>query len=64
MSSTTAEVLLYYGVDDRKFAEAVNTIRFSADPPLETREIINIINPIWRTAFDLGREEGHNDATY
>jgi hypothetical protein len=55
MASTTAEVLLYYGVDDEKFAEAVNAIRFSSEPPLETREIINIINPIWGVAHEEGR---------
>jgi hypothetical protein len=63
MASTTAEVLLYYGVDDEKFAEAVNAIRFSSEPPLETREIIDLVNPIWRIAFDLGRKEGYDDAT-
>jgi hypothetical protein len=57
MASTTAEVLLYYGVDDEGFENSVNAIRFSQNPPLEVREIIDIINPIWREAFDLGRED-------
>jgi hypothetical protein len=64
MASTTAEVLLYFGTDDPEFTETVNKIRFSVDPPYETRAIIDIINPIWRVAFDLGREEGYEDASY
>jgi len=64
MASTTAEVLLYFGEDGREFKQAVDKLRFAADPEMSTREIIDIINPIWRVAFDLGRQEGYEDASY
>jgi hypothetical protein len=43
MASTTAEVLLYFGNDDREFAKAVDYIRFSEEPELSTQEIIKIL---------------------
>lgn len=58
MASTTAEVLLYFGTDSEEFKAAVDKLRFSQDPPLETREIINLIGPIWSVAFDRGFWEG------
>ena len=55
MASTTAEVLLYFGTDSEEFKAAVDKLRFSQDPPLETREIINLINPIYSEGY--GRAE-------
>lgn len=58
MASTTAEVLLYFGSDDPKFVKAVDALRFSAEPPLETAEIVKILQPIWSVAYDRGYEDG------
>lgn len=52
MASTTAEVMLYYSTDDIDFERAVNALRFSNYPELTTREIIKLINPIWKAAQD------------
>lgn len=59
MASTTAEVMLYFGEDGKGFEKAVNALRFSAEPPLETDEIIAIIRPIW----DAGWQRGFADGT-
>lgn len=58
MASTTAEVLLYYGTDDDNFKATVDYLRFSRSPEMTAREIIDIINPIWRFA----REQGYDAA--
>lgn len=57
MASTTAEVLLYFGTDEPKFKEAVDKIRFLSDPPLETREIINLIGPIYNRGYDAAERD-------
>lgn len=64
MASTTAEVQLYFGTDDPEFRKAVNALRFDGVIERSTREIIDLINPIWREAFDFGREEGYRDGVH
>lgn len=58
MASTTAEVLLYFGEDGKEFQEAVNKLRFIIEPELSTREIINILGPVWSAAYSKGWEYG------
>jgi hypothetical protein len=54
MASTTAEVQLYFQCDDPKFVETVNRLRFDGVIERTTREIIDLINPIWDAAYDKG----------
>lgn len=55
MASTTAEVLLYFGASvDSEFGETVDKLRFLTDPPMETREIIDLISPVWQAGYDDG----------
>lgn len=55
MASTTAEVLMYFNASvDSRFGETVNKLRFLTDPPMETREIIDLISPVWRAGYDDG----------
>lgn len=58
MASTTAEVMLYYGIDTPEFEKSVNSIRFSKDPELSFREIVKIISPIYDAAYDKGWDRG------
>lgn len=64
MSSTTAEVVLYFQEDDPKFVDAVNAMRFIANPPLVFEEVRKILAPIWSVAYDKGYEDGLDDGTY
>ncbi len=57
MASVTAEVLLYFGTDSEDFKGAVDKIRFSQDPPLETREIIELIKPIYNEGYDRAERD-------
>lgn len=57
MASVTAEVLLYFGTDSEDFKGAVDKIRFSQDPPLETREIIELIRPIYWQGYSDAKED-------
>jgi len=57
MASTTTEVLRYFGTDDTDFEDAVNAIRFSREPPMETREIIDLIKPIYLRGYYDAKEE-------
>lgn len=61
MASTTAYVALYFGEDDPKFLEAVDRLRFAADPPLEFEEIKKILGPVWNVAYDKGYSEGSEE---
>lgn len=61
MASTTAEVALYFGEDDPKFLEAVDRLRFAADPPLEFEEIRQILGPVWTVAYDKGYQDGADE---
>ena len=55
MASTTAEVLLHFDASvDSGFREAVDKLRLLTDPPMETREIIDLISPVWRAGYDDG----------
>lgn len=63
MASTTAEVLLYFGEDRPGFVEAVNKLRFIIEPELSTREIINILGPVWSAAYSKGYDEGYDYGT-
>ncbi len=58
MASTTAEVLLYFGTDDTEFEDAVDKIRFSQEPPMEAREIIDLIKPIYWRGYYEGEADG------
>ena len=60
MASTTAEVLLYFGEDGYRFKQAVDKLRFSLDPELSTREIIDLIGPVWSAAYSKGYDEGYD----
>lgn len=57
MASTTAEVLLYFGTDDPEFRKAVDTIRFITTPQMETREIINLIGPIYSEGYNRAERD-------
>jgi hypothetical protein len=54
MASTTAEVALYFGEDDPDFLEAVDRLRFTANPSLGFEEIRKILGPVWSAAYDKG----------
>lgn len=63
MSSTTAEVQLYFEDDSNILREAIDKLRFSQDPPLETAEIIAIMQPVWTVAWNKGWSVGYDDAS-
>jgi hypothetical protein len=58
MASTTAEVMLYFGTDDKDFQRTVNEIRFSDDPSLDAREIIELLKPIYMRGYYEGKADG------
>lgn len=60
MASTTAEVLLYFGVSGYRFNEAVNKLRFTTDPEMNFDEIISILGPVWSAAYSKGYDEGYD----
>jgi len=60
MASTTAEVMLYFGTDNRKFADSVSSIRFDGIHERSVREIIEIIKPFYHTGYDEGWDEGRD----
>lgn len=49
---------MYFGEDGKEFQEAVNKLRFIIEPELSTREIINILGPVWSAAYSKGWEYG------
>lgn len=58
MASTTAEVMLYFGSDDPKLQAAITQLRFIAPVELTTREIIDILGPVWSVAYNEGYADG------
>lgn len=62
MASVTAEVMLYFGIDDPEFRKTVDILRFIATPQMNTREIIDLLNPVWDTAKEIGYDEGYESA--
>lgn len=58
MASTTAEVLLYFGTDDPEFRKVVDTLRFITTPQMDTREIIELLKPVYRRGYDEGEADG------
>lgn len=58
MASVTAEVLLYFGTDDKDFQRTVNEIRFSDDPSLDAQEIIELLKPIYMRGYYEGKADG------
>lgn len=57
MASTTAEVLLYFGTDEPKFKEAVTRLRFLIEPEMTTRELIELISPIYNGGYDAAERD-------
>lgn len=66
MASVTAEVMLNFGVSlsdhgGKEFSQAVDSIRFGMGDGVTSREIIDILRPIWRTAHDDGYSDGYDN---
>lgn len=62
MASVTAEVLLYFGTDDPKFRKTVDTLRFITTPQMDAREIIELLSPVYREAYDDGFDQCNDEA--
>lgn len=58
MASVTTEVLLYFGTDDPEFRKTVDTLRFITTPQMTTREIIELLKPVYREGYDEGEVDG------
>lgn len=54
MASTTAEVQLYFQCDDPEFRKTIDTLRFITTPQMTSREIIDLLRPVWRNGYDEG----------
>ena len=57
MASVTAEVLLYFGTDNKKFREAVDALRFDGEDERSVQEIIDLLSPIYRAGYDEGWDD-------
>lgn len=56
MASVTAEVLLYFGSDDKSLKESIEKLRFGYGIE-DSRAIIDILTPAWRLGVEDGRAE-------
>ena len=54
MASTTAEVMLYFQCDDSEFRKTIDTLRFITTPQMTTREIIDLLRPVWKGGYRDG----------
>ena len=60
MASTTAEVMLYFGTDDPAFRKTIDTLRFITTPQMDTREIIELLKPVYWEGHYEGFSEGYD----
>lgn len=58
MASVTAEVMLYFGTDDPEFRSTINALRFITTPQMDTREIIELLKPVYWRGYYEGEADG------